>query len=123
MGDLITHVSVSEHEMLLKILELATTYDQLDISNLAFAESVARRVQTIEWAYHEKLKDASGSSAGGRLESEEIAAFGGLPRTGEAAMVAPDLLDHVKSVVEKDAIILKNLRKAREEREEMRKKR
>lgn len=32
-------------------------------------------------------------------------------------MVAPDLLHHVKSEVERDATLSKNLRKAREDRE------
>jgi len=36
-------------------------------------------------------------------------------------MVAPELLDHVRSEVERDASLAKNLRKAREEREAARK--
>ena len=36
----------------------------------------------------------------------------------DTVCVAPDLLSHVKEVVEKDASILKNLRKARDEREQ-----
>ena len=36
-------------------------------------------------------------------------------------MVAPALLDHVKTAVEKDAAIMKNIRKAKEERELRRK--
>ena len=48
---------VQEYEFLLKLLELAGEYDQLDVSNLAFAEALMRRVQTIGWAYHDKLRE------------------------------------------------------------------
>ena len=37
-------------------------------------------------------------------------------------MIAPELLDHVKSEVEKDVQLAKNMRKAREERDLARKK-
>jgi hypothetical protein len=112
-------VGVAEHETLLHILELAGSYDQLDLSNCAFAESICRRLQIIEWAYSEKVKDVAGSGAGARLDYEEVAAFSGRAGHSEnSIMVCPELLDHVKSTVEKDAVILKNLRKAREERAE-----
>ena len=84
------------------------------------AEALLRRAQTIEWVYHDKLRD-EGSATKDRLSPEEMHAFSGLDRTGDHLMVAPALLEHVKGIVEKDAAIMKNIRKAREERD-MRKK-
>ena len=100
----------------MKVLEFGALYDQLDLTNLAMAECLLRRAQTIEWVYHDKLRD-EGSATKDRLSVEEMNAFSGLDRTGDHLMVAPALLEHVKSVVEKDAAIMKNIRKAREERE------
>jgi len=42
-------------------------------------------------------------------------------RQAGTLMVAPSLLEHVKSEVEKDVLLQKNLRKAREERDLARK--
>jgi hypothetical protein len=110
---------VAEHETLLNIVEVAGGYDQLDLGNCAFAEAIFRRLQVIEWAYADKLRDAGGTGGGSKLEYEEIAAFSGRSGHSEnSLMVAPSLLEHVKLTVEKDAVILKNLRKAREERAE-----
>ena len=111
---------VAEHETLLRIIELAGQYDQLDVSNIACMEAAARRVQTIEWAYHDKIRETDAGSTS-RLSLEEATAFSGLSRAGDLLMVAPALLDHVKVAVEKDAAIMKNIRKAREERELRRK--
>ena len=54
---------------------------------------------------------------GGKLTMEEQFTFGSLVRQAGTLMIAPDLLDHVKSEVTKDAELQKNLRKAREERD------
>jgi len=94
-----------------------TLVPQVDLSNLAMGEAIFRRAQTIEWAYHDKLRDMESAAPKERLSPEELSAFSGLDRTGDHLMVAPSLLDHVKGVVEKDAAIMKNIRKAKEERE------
>ena len=112
---------VQEHEQLMKYLELAGTYDQLDLSNCAFAEAILRRAQTIEWAYHDRLREADSASSKDKMSPEEFAAFSGFSKAGDLLMVAPQLLEHVKTQVEKDAAIMKNIRKAREERELRRK--
>ncbi|CAK0890061.1 unnamed protein product, partial [Prorocentrum cordatum] len=111
---------VAEHATLLRIIELAGQYDQLDVTNLACMEAAARRVQTIEWAYHDKIRETDAGSTS-RLSIEEATAFSGLSRAGDLMMVAPALLEHVKLQVEKDAAIMKNIRKAKEERELRRK--
>ena len=113
---------VQEHEQCMRYLELAGEYDQLDLVNCAFAEAVLRRAQTIEWVYHDRLREADLGATKERLSPEEMSAFSGLSKAGDLLMVSPDLLEHVKTVVEKDAGIMKNIRKARGEREARKKK-
>ena len=108
---------VQEHEGLMKLLELAGEFDQLDLTNCAFAEAIFRRAQTIEWVYHDRLREADAAATKDKLSPEEMSAFSGFSKAGDLLMVCPLLLDHVKGVVEKDAAIMKNIRKAREERE------
>ncbi|CAK0804389.1 unnamed protein product, partial [Prorocentrum cordatum] len=112
---------VQEHEQLMKYLELAGAYDQLDLGNCAFAEAILRRAQTIEWAYHDRLREADSASSKDKMSPEEFAAFSGFSKAGDLLTVAPQLLEYVKTQVEKDAAIMKNIRKAREERELRRK--
>eukprot|EP00959_Pyramimonas_sp_CCMP1952_P183046 3827746-Pyramimonas_sp.AAC.1 len=47
---------------------------------------------------------------------DEASAFTGTSKEDGRMMVCPDLLHHVSAMVERDAGILKSLRKAREER-------
>lgn len=111
---------MGEHEHLCQLVELAGCYDQLDLTNLAFAEAAFRRIQTIEWVHHDRVKDME-ATAGDRITVEEMTAFSGVSRSSDVLMVAPALLSHVKTVVETDATIMKSVRKAREERELRRK--
>ncbi|CAK0895979.1 unnamed protein product, partial [Prorocentrum cordatum] len=111
---------VAEHETLPRIIELAGQYDQLVISNLACAGAAAMRVQTIEWAYRDKIRETDARSSS-RLSIEEATAFSGLSRAGDLLMAPPSLLEHAKSQVEQDAAPMKNMRKAKEERELRRK--
>ncbi|CAK0903612.1 unnamed protein product [Prorocentrum cordatum] len=111
---------VAEHETLLRVIELAGQCDLLDVTKLACMEAAARRVQTIEWAYHDKIRETDAGSTS-RLSIEEATAFSGLSRAGDLMMVVPALFEHVKLQVEKDAAIAKNIRKAKEERELRRK--
>ncbi|CAK0871112.1 unnamed protein product, partial [Prorocentrum cordatum] len=110
-----------EHEQLIKYIGLAGTHDQLDLSNCAFAEAIFRRAQTIEWSYHDRLRGADSASSKDKMSPGEFSAFSGFSKAGDLLMVAPALLEFVKGQVEKDAAIMKNIRKAREERELRRK--
>jgi len=112
---------MSEHEHLCQLVELAGVYDQLDLTNCAFAEAAFRRIQTIEWVHHDRVRDHE-AIAGDRITVEEMAAFSGASKASDVLMVAPALLSHVKRVVETDVTIMKSARKAREERELRRKK-
>jgi len=106
---------MGEREQLLKMIELAGSFDQLELTNLAWAEKAFRRIQVIEWVHHERVRD--GETSGDRLSPEEWAAFSGTTRAGDTLMVCPQLLSHVKRQVETDVQIMKSVRKAREERE------
>ena len=74
-------------------------------------------MQTIEYAYSQKVKEIENRNVGGRLSIEEQSIFGGLVRQASTLMICPSLLDHVKAEVEKDVNLTKNMRKAREERD------
>lgn len=80
-----------------------------------------RRLQTIEFSYAERARDAESRAVGGKLSLEEQTSFGGMTRQFSTLMICPQLLEHVKSETEREASLAKNLRKAREEREATRK--
>ena len=52
---------------------------------------------------------------------EEQHAFAGTTRASATLMICPELLDYVRTEVEREAKLAKNLRVAREEREALRK--
>ena len=87
--------------MLMNIVELGAEYDQVDLSNSAAFECIFRRAQTIEWVYHDRIREADAGSSRDRLAPEEMAVFSGVSRAGDTLMVAPQLLEHVKGVTEK----------------------
>ena len=114
---------VAEHENLMKIVDKLGRYDGLDLSNLAGAEMAFRRLQLIEYFYSDK-GPGSGKGSGKSKERKtedasykaEAAIFSGTHREFGDTMVAPDLLEYVSKEVERDAAVLKQVRKAREER-------
>ena len=110
-----------EHFQLSMIAKHALQTDQLNGYNSMFCEVIFRRLQTIEFAYAERAREAEAKAIGGRLSLEEQQTFGGLTRQASTLMVCPELMDYVKPEVERDASLSKNLRKAREERELARK--
>lgn len=89
-------------------LRQALLVDQVDAYNLLRIEIQFRRLQTIEFSYSEKARDAESRAVGGRLSLEEQT------RQFSTLMICPE---HVKSEVEAEASLAKSLRKAREERE------
>eukprot|EP00959_Pyramimonas_sp_CCMP1952_P018918 399681-Pyramimonas_sp.AAC.1 len=62
-----------------------------------------RRLQTIEFAYWDKAKDAESKGVGGKMSLEEQAAFSGVSRSTSSVMVSPELIEHVRGDVEKEA--------------------
>jgi hypothetical protein len=85
------------------------TYDQLDTTNLASAELIARAIQRIEEKH--KMKLAAVDDAG---ESAFFMGAAGGSRVG--SVVSPKLTEWVGSEMHKEAAVAKERRKAREER-------
>lgn len=117
---------VSEHDTLMKIIDKLGRYDGLDLSNLAGAELAFRRLQLIEFIYSER--GPGGGKAAGKgdkkdkndgmasMQQHEATIFSGSHKEFGDVMVAPLLLDYVAKEVEGEAAVLKQVRKAREER-------
>ena len=113
---------IDEHELLATVLQLAVEYDQLCITELASFELLARRFQLWEQFHSEELRVANaGAEADGNLDIDECSAFMGRSGRRTGCMVAPSLSEHVAAVLRDRAAILKERRKAKEEREESRK--
>jgi len=112
---------MQEHYQLTMTLKYAMQNDQVNPYNNLFVEVIFRRLQTIEYAYMDKAREQEAKAVGGKLSLEEQSTFGGITRAASTLMICPELLTHVKNEVEKDASLSKNLRKAREERELLRK--
>ena len=67
----LTSWGIAEHAELCYMLEAMALYDQADVSNLASAEMMFRRLQVIEYSYLEKVRPNESQVAGGRLSAEE----------------------------------------------------
>lgn len=100
------------HSELSKIFQTALCYDQVDASNLASMELICRQLQLCE----EKLKDRIlGTVGSGHQEHDESWYFTGLQNT-RGVMVCPALSKWVSEQVASENSVLKERRKAREER-------
>ena len=98
-----------DHEMLCRILQTMVVHDQLDASNLASAELVARAIQRIEEQH--KFKLAAVEDAG---ESSLFLGTSGGSSMG--TIISPKLSEWIGAEMQKEAAIAKERRKAREER-------
>ena len=98
-----------EHESWCRVLQVMATYDQLDTTNLASAELIARAIQRIEEKWKTKL--AAVDDAG---ESSLFMGASGGSRVG--SVVSPKLTEWVGAEMHKEAAVAKERRKAREER-------
>ena len=114
---------VQEHEGLMKALDKLARFDGLDLSDLAGVELIFRRLQMIEYFHSEKAPGGGkGSGKNKEKKSEdgtfkaEAAIFTGTHRDYGDVMIDPNLLEFVSKEVERDAAVMKQMRKAREER-------
>lgn len=113
-----------EHQQCCRFMALAGMYDQLDVTNLACLEAVARRLQTIEYQYRERVRDSdqgtssAGASMAGQvmITADEAELFAGSSHVASTICCAPALVEHVSRELEKEARVAKETRKAREER-------
>ncbi|CAK0856813.1 unnamed protein product [Prorocentrum cordatum] len=81
------HIVVA-HEMLSEILALACTYDQMDVSNLASMEALARHMQFIE---HKKKQDTV-------KDFDSQGYYLGRARSAGGAIASPELLKWVAGI-------------------------
>ena len=132
--------AVQQHELTMKVLELFGTYDQLDLGNSAGLERLMREAQLTEWHFEEKRRSTAGGKGGGSADDgggeaqkgggrgkkkgqrgvgpsmEEAAMWTGATKDNQNVMVCPALLKYVSTDAERQVLLLKSVRKAREER-------
>ena len=107
---------VEFHEAVMRVTELAISYDQMDGSNLAMLEVALRRAQIIEYYHMQRLREGEHNLPGSsRLTMDEVSAFSGVRRQDDNLMLCPALLDHARDEVSKIMEINKAMRKHREE--------
>ena len=92
------------HAPLCDMLQMATTYNHLDVSSLGCFESLVRRLQILEEAYSE-ITMAPGF--------DTQTHFLGQGKTN--VMAAPVLVAHAAGKLRDEAVVAKERRKAREE--------
>ena len=100
---------VEFHESACRMLQVGSSYDQLNLGNVAMAEMLMREVMCTE----EKYKDRAGGVKDGSLTEKSL--FLGLEQRVNLC-IHPELLAYIGEEMRKEAIILKERRKAREER-------
>ncbi|CAK0842885.1 unnamed protein product [Prorocentrum cordatum] len=109
----ITDVGVSDHELCMRLFEIGSSYDQLNLPELAIMEYVAaRRAQMAEWRYRDRIL---GRGDGDELLEDEFL-YLGTAETRGLLMVCPLLQDHVSEQLHKEMMTTKERRKLREER-------
>ena len=99
---------VHEHSALGHALDCMLSYDQLNIANLASAESLSRRPMLLEEAYH-------GRASAPSYEGSDY--YLGRRDARDGSVVDPSLRKFVASRLKDEAEIKKEQRKYKEERE------
>ena len=101
---------VDAHETYCRVLQTMASYDQLDLGNLAGVELMVRQLQLVE----ERHKDRLGGSSGKDSLDEKYLFAGSAHRNN--LCVCPKLQEWVGEEMRKESLIMKERRKAREER-------
>ena len=116
---------VDIHETGMRALEQFGCYDGLDLPNSAGLEVILRQCQLAEYVYvqesgfNDQGKGKRGKGGGSKARAgllDEASVFTGTHRDSGETMICPELLDYVAKEVERDASVMKAVRKAREER-------
>ncbi|CAK0827125.1 unnamed protein product, partial [Prorocentrum cordatum] len=113
---------VTHYESIMRMVDYLMTWDLLDLPNVVGVEVMLRQAQLYEYMYameYEAKGKPKSRGGGGFLKFgfvDEVGVFTGTAREDGRMMVAPALLEHVAKQVERDAGILKQIRKAKEER-------
>jgi len=106
---------VREHELAMRVLEMAATYDQLNVTELSSFELLLRSAQLAELRHKQKVIERRGDASHG--DDEHL--FLGIGETRGLCMVAPDLETYVASEMAKESSVMKERRKLKEEREHL----
>jgi len=104
---------IEEHLFLSELIETAISFDQINVGELAMFESIARRFQLWEQFYADRLANREG---GGSFEAEERLLFMGQGQSRALSLVSPKLREFMAKELSDKSAILKERRKAREER-------
>ena len=108
-----TDAGVAEHETLCRALEALGSYDQINVCNSAAAEVLVRKLQVIE----EKHRDRLLQNTGGAVDDDVHLFLGTEAGTRGGACVCPALQGWIAEELARESAILKERRKAREERQ------
>ena len=105
--------SVDEHAFMSEVLQLSITFDMLNAGELACVEAISRRYQLIEELYSMEMDRAQ---AGDVDWAGERRLFMGSTLGRHGCLVSPELREWLATEVSKTAAVMKERRKAREER-------
>ncbi|CAK0851969.1 unnamed protein product, partial [Prorocentrum cordatum] len=105
---------VQEHERACRALEELLCFDQCNGANLAAAELLARTIQVQQERYQDR---SAGGTASGGHDSVDAHLFMGSELTRGGARACPLLQEWASLQLAKEQALLKERRKAREERE------
>jgi len=104
----------TQHEGLCRILQLSTTFDQLDICNISAMELVCRQLQLLEAKEYEKHLGKQNEEVTSALVDNRLYMGVGTSRGG--LCICPKLEEFLSKELASEAAVMKEQRKAREER-------
>ena len=108
-----TDGGVEQHDSACRLLEFATTYDQLNLGNLAWGEACMREVMVAGERYKDRAIGSGDAQGVARLNEKNL--FLGQEQR-QALCIHPGLIEYIGKEMAKEALVLKERRKAREER-------
>ena len=106
---------VDDHLFISELLETTVCFDQLNASDLGAIELVARRYQLYEEYYGHSLRQSDGGTSA-EIWMDERQLFLGWERGRGKALVCPELDSWAATKLQAESAVLKERRKAREER-------
>ncbi|CAK0906492.1 unnamed protein product, partial [Prorocentrum cordatum] len=104
---------VENHLMCCQMLESLATFDQLNLPDIAGAEIMARSIQLSEERYRDRMPSFAGSSG---ETTQDAFLYMGLDHVRGNVAVCPALQSWVSAELQKEVSVMKERRKAREER-------
>ena len=118
LGVSASDAGIEEHLFLSELMEVGSSFDQLNLGECAVFEAISRRYQVWEEAYSTALRhsDLGTNAEDDGLWVDERRLFLGARRARGSALVSPLLEKHVATRLSEEAAILKERRKGREEK-------